>query len=160
MRFIAVAVVAGSLGLAGPATAATPQEGGLTTPAGVVTWQGALGTALTPAPEACLLLACDQFTLDVALPPDVWSTPGGIQIGIRWPDENQDLDLHVYRPDGSLAASSVGFPSSSESVLLPGAANGRYRVVVVPSQTTDIAYEGLAEVERDAPVRRLMPACA
>lgn len=157
---LVVAALVATVFLAPTAQGATPSTASLSSAGASVHWSGSLGTAFTTAPEACLLLECDEFVLKVNLPTKTWAKPGGVQIGIRWPDENQDLELHVYAPDGSLAASSTGFPSKSESVLLPNAANGDYRVVVVPANSADIAYEGVAQVERPAavsPLRELLP---
>jgi hypothetical protein len=156
--FVVVALIA--MVLAAPARGAAPPSAELSSEEGGVEWTGSFGSAVTPLPETCVVLSCDQFLLDVSLPSDVWSSPGGVQVGIRWPDENQDLDLYVYGPDGTLAGSSTGFPSTSESVLLESAANGRYRVVVVPSTTSELDYDGLAEVERAPdvePLRELVP---
>jgi Lysyl oxidase len=130
-----------------------------------VTWQGEhFSNAVSPpVPEACGATDCDEFNLTVALPADVWSTPGGVQIGIRWRDEDegQDLDLYVYGPDGSQVAKSDGFfASQTESVLIKNAPNGNYRIVVVPRLATDLSYTGLAEVERlpsVSPLREMRP---
>ncbi|HYH50123.1 MAG TPA: lysyl oxidase family protein, partial [Acidimicrobiia bacterium] len=84
------------------------------------------------------------------------------QFAIDWaPHEKHDLDLYVYAADGSLAGRSVGIASTSEAVRVQNAANGRYRVVVVP-QLVDgtVAYQGFVEVERApavSPVRPLLP---
>lgn len=71
-----------------------------------------------------------------------------------------DTDLTVYGPDGSLAASSAGNDEDTESVLLPRARNGRYRIVVLQSSKDAVAYVGRAEVEFAPPVlpvRDLLP---
>lgn len=148
----------------GRAVAATPSSGTLSNPGEPgVTWKGEhfSGAVSPPVPEACGVSDCDEFLLTVRLPGDVWAQPGGVQIGIQWPDEQQDLDLYVYGPSGKLAAKSDGFfASTAESVLLESAANGLYRVVVVPRLAEDLAYEGLAEVERfpaAEPLRELLP---
>jgi hypothetical protein len=114
-------------------------------------------------PGACEHLGCRESTVEVALPADVWAgRPGGVQIAIDWaPYEKHDLDLYVYGPDGSLAGRSAGIVSTSEAVRVRDAANGRYRVVVVP-QLVDgtVAYRGLVEVEREPaaePTRPLLP---
>lgn len=104
---------------------------------------------IVSTPEACAVVACDEVVLSVSLPPHRWNRDGGLQIGLRWPDEEQDLDLFVYGPDGRLAARSDGiYASMAESVLIPAPDNGRYRIVVVPRETEDLAYEGLAQIER------------
>lgn len=159
------AALAAALGLfaIGSAQAAEPAAGTLSDPGSQVLWEGKRFVgAMTPAPEACVILECDEFRLTVQLPAGVWEHPGGVQIGIRWGKEGQDLDLHVYGPDGRLAAKSEGTYgfSAAQSVLLRQAANGVYRVVVVPVNGEDIGYRGLAEVERlpaVAPQRELRP---
>jgi hypothetical protein len=45
-------------------------------------------------------------------------------------------------------------------VLITAPGNGRYRILVVPRETTDLAYEGVAQIERGTaatPVRDLLP---
>ncbi|HVF52757.1 MAG TPA: lysyl oxidase family protein, partial [Actinomycetota bacterium] len=127
-----------------------------------ITWSGEFGEAvMPPSPELCALPSCDEFNLTIDLPADVWKRAGGVQIGIRWEDEAQDLGLYVYGPDGRLVGSSDGtFASMAESILVPQAANGDYRVVVMPRFTEALAYEGLAEVEllpARRPRRELLP---
>lgn len=148
------------------AAGAAPASGSLSTPQQQVRWQGSFKDTAGVGPEGCAIFDCHEFRLDVDLPRNVWRRPGGVQVGIRWPlqEENkQDLDLYVYGPTGSLAARSDGFfASSAESVVVDSAANGVYRVVVVPRYTTrdGLSYEGLAELERlpaVEPVRPLRP---
>lgn len=148
------------------AAGAAPASGSLSTPQQQVRWQGSFKDTAGVGPEGCAIFDCHEFRLDVDLPRNVWRRPGGVQVGIRWPlqEENkQDLDLYVYGPTGSLVARSDGFfASSAESVVVDSAANGVYRVVVVPRYTTrdGLSYEGLAELERlpaVEPVRPLRP---
>lgn len=139
---------------------------------GHVTWGGSFtdqaGASSPEAyrqPGACQGLPCHETTLEVALPPDVWEDggAGGVQVAVDWfPDEENDLDLYVYGPDGTLAARSDGVVASTgESVRIAGAANGRYRLVVVPRLVAgELHYRGFAEVERPpaaTPVRPLLP---
>jgi hypothetical protein len=149
------------------ALAADPGEDLLADPDAQVRWAGKpfVNSNSPPLPEACGAADCDEFALELGLPANVWRRPGGLQIGIRWhdPEEAQDLDLYVYGPDGSLTAKSDGFFASvGEQVVIPRAANGAYRVVVVPRNTneTGLEYRGLAEVERFVPPRprrKLLP---
>jgi hypothetical protein len=138
--------------------------------AGVGSWEGsfrdvAAGSEanLYAQPGVCEQLGCRESTIDVALPADVWTgRPGGVQIAIEWaPHQEDDLDLYVYGPDGSLVGRSAGVNSVGEAVRLREAANGRYRVVVVPQFVDDaVKYRGFVEVERDPavdPVRPLLP---
>lgn len=153
---------------AGPAVEA---DGVLGAPDATVAWGGSFQDAaaasspdLYAAPGSCEGLSCREFTLDVKLPPTVWGEgAGGVQVAIDWfPLEENDLDLYVYGPEGSLAARSDGVTASTgESVRLRNAVNGRYRVVVVPRLVVGpMDYRGFAEVERDPavkPVRQLLP---
>jgi hypothetical protein len=138
--------------------------------AGAVSWAGSFRDAaavsdpgLYGQPGSCEQLGCRESIVEVALPAAVWvSSPGGVQIASDWPDEENDLDLYVYGPDGALAGRSDGaIASTGESVRLHDAANGRYRVVVVPRAVNGpMGYRGFAEVERDPPadpVRPLLP---
>jgi hypothetical protein len=138
--------------------------------AGSVSWDGSFRDAAAPSqsqvygsPGSCSHLGCEEFPLDVALPADVWAgRPGGVQVAVSWPEEENDLDLYVYGPDGSLVGRSEGaVASTGESVRLHQAPNGRYRVVVVPRVVAGyMGYRAFAEVERDPPVdpaRPLLP---
>jgi hypothetical protein len=163
-KLVVVAVLLLMAMTSGEAMAATPASGTLSDPVGPgVRWKGEhfSGAVSPPVPEACGVTDCDEFRLRVNLPADVWAQPGGVQIGIRWPDEGQDLDLYVYGPAGKLRAKSDGFfASTAESVLLKSAGNGVYRVVVVPRLAQDLSYQGMAQVERFPavePIRNLLP---
>jgi hypothetical protein len=167
---VGLVLVAANL-LAVPVGGAVESGAVLGTADGVVTWGGSFQDAaavsspeLYAAPGSCDGLSCEEFDLDVQLPATVWDTaPGGVQVAVDWfPLEENDLDLYVYGPSGSLAARSDGVVASTgESVRLRSAANGRYRVVVVPRIVVGpMDYRGFAEVERDPavePVRRLLP---
>jgi hypothetical protein len=138
--------------------------------AGAGSWGGSFSDVATASdanlygqPGVCERLGCRESLVEVALPAGVWAgRSGGVQIAIDWaPYEKHDLDLYVYGPDGSLAGRSAGIASTSEAVRVARAANGRYRVVVVP-QLVDgtVAYRGFVEVERDPvaePTRPLLP---
>src|SRR5947199_4966276 len=102
-------------------------------PAATAAWDGSFHDALAPsepraygATGSCDHLGCDEVAVDVALPAGAWDgRPGGVQIAIDWPDEENDLDLYVYGPDGSLAGRSDGaIASTGESVRVHDAANG------------------------------------
>ena len=126
-------------------------------------FEGQFGSAgvVASAPESCAMTSCDEMFLDLDLRARDWNSDGGLQVGLRWSDEEQDLDLYIYGPGGGLAAKSDGFyASTGESVLIAAPTNGRYRIVVVPRETTDLAYEGIAQIERgtaSTPVRDLLP---
>jgi hypothetical protein len=151
-------VVVSLVAIVAPAAAAAPSS--LSDTARAIRWHGGPLDGATVRPEACAALDCDVRSIRVALPSGTWSRSGGVQIGIRWAHITDDLDLFVYGPDEALAASSAGLDSTSESVVVPEAANGTYRVVVVPSGASAARYEGIAEVEfvrRAAPRRELRP---
>jgi len=161
-----------SLLQAAPGQAGTAGSGPvvLNDAAGVGSWAGtfrdvaiASDSNLYAQPGTCEQLGCRESLVEVALPAGVWAGhPGGVQISIGWaPHEEQDLDLYVYGPDGSLAGRSNGVASTSEAVRVHNATNGRYRVVVVPQLVKGtLDYRGFVEVERDTaadPVRPLLP---
>jgi hypothetical protein len=149
-RLALAAVAAGLAGVvaAGP-TSATDTVGTVDNPGIGIQWTGVAPLALDGG-----------HVLEVDLPADVWDDEsGGVQVGIRWESEDEDLELEVLGPDGTSYASS-GFPSTAESVLVPAAANGDYTVKVSSASNPDIAYEAFAQVERDVavePVRQLLP---
>jgi hypothetical protein len=171
VRLALAVVLVGSLVQAGAARAGDhASDGVLNGVAATVAWEGTFHDTAAPsdphlygAPGSCAQLGCAEFGVDVALPPGVWDgAPGGVQIAVNWPDEENDLDLYVYGPDGSLAGRSDGaIASTGESVRLHDAADGRYRVVVVPRVVAGpMGYQAFAEVERDPagePARPLLP---
>jgi hypothetical protein len=102
------------------------------------------------------------FSFDVSLPADQWPRPGGVCVGVLWPGTqstffDHDMDLEVFSPDGTPAATSPGGASDTESVRLPGPANGTYRIEV--SSDTTVSYQGLVMVQHDYPgaPRDLLP---
>ena len=166
---VVVALMAANLSTAAGAGA---QSGGvLRDPTGIVVWDGSFEDAagvsapeVYAAPGSCTEPSCWEYGLDVDLPAGVWDDgAGGVQIAVDWfPHESNDLDLYVYGPNGSLAARSDGtFASTGESVRLPAATNGHYRVVVVPRFVEGaMAFHGFVEVERAPavePRRPLLP---
>lgn len=168
---VLVALLASQLSPAASAGAGARPALALHDPAAAVAWEGSFEDAAgVSAPElysaqgSCTELTCSEFALEVDLPAGVWDAgAGGVQIAIDWfPHERNDLDLYVYGEGGSLVARSDGvFASTGESVRLPAAANGRYRVVVAPRLVEGaMTFRGLAEVEwapAVEPVRPLLP---
>lgn len=105
------------------------------------------------------VVTTDRHSVVVALGSTAWRKPGGVQFGIRWASEDDDLELRVTAPDGAVYASE-GIVSTAESVLVPSAADGVYTVEVTSAGAPDVAYEAVAQVERDVrarPARRLLP---
>lgn len=161
-------IFVGLPGIAAEAGASSP--GLLAAADGTVAWGGsfedraaASAPNLYQAPGTCPALGCEEFTVDVDLPAGTWNKPGGVQVAIDWfPFEKNDLDLYIYGPDGTLAGRSDGtVASTAESIRLVSAANGSYRVVVVPRLVVGpMDYRGFVEVERDPvrePIRELLP---
>lgn len=127
-------------------------------------WTGTVrsdGPANPRVPE-CATVHCDRLRLTVALPPDTWRRPGGLQVAIRWAGATEGaLGLFVYK-GGRLVASSSAGVGIAQSLLIPSAANGTYQVYVAYGVTFGavdpdpvIEYEGLAEVEYSPPARPL-----
>lgn len=116
-------------------------------------WDGGAGPEylLTGVlPEACLVSACDAYQISVNLDDRAWQHPRntGVQIAVRWENEEDDLELYVYR-DGEQVAASEGIVSTAEAVLIPRAPNGIYTVYVAyAGGDFPIHYEGMAQVER------------
>lgn len=160
-------ILVGSALQAAPGRAGTAAAAVLSDATGSLSWAGSFrdaATASDPGPYAqpgmCEHLGCRESTVEVALPADVWAAgSGGVQISIDWaPHEKHDLDLYVYGPDGSLAGRSTGLPSTSEAVRVQEAANGLYRVVVVPQAVIgEVGYRGFVEVERNPPANPTRP---
>ena len=97
--------------------------------------------------QACPPEACEETVFEIALPEAYWeSRRGGVEVSIRWPSRQSNLDLHVYR-DGQLSGSSTGGFSAAESVLLRSPADGRYEVRVIAVGSTSTTYEGLLQLE-------------
>jgi hypothetical protein len=123
-------------------------------------------------PSVCadLGVRCVRFDLTVDLPPHVWQKPGGVQVAIRWPDDNNALDLFVYQHDQQTGqdiqvGNSTGILASiSGGLLLRSATNGTYQVYVAldPMNSLDasVPFDIEARVQFDPkvnPVRPLLP---
>jgi hypothetical protein len=153
-----------SLLLAGPAFAAS---GTLKNTPKAVQWSGSVTLGAGPTTEVpeCAP-GCERFDLTVDLPGGVWiNKPGGVEVALRWPGRTlaDNLKLYVYH-DGVLIASSAGVFSTAQSVLIPEAENGHYKIYAVFDDSlavsTTIFYDGLAEVEykpNPQPLRQLLP---
>src|SRR4051794_38207184 len=61
-----------------------------------------------PAVCSALGVRCARFDLRITLPRGVWRRPGGVQVAIRWPSDDNALDLYVYRR-GSQVGKAEGF---------------------------------------------------
>jgi hypothetical protein len=132
-------------------------------------------TNATPSPnqpDVCTALGvtCAEFDLRVALPQNVWNKPGGVQVAIRWPTDDNAVDLYVYRHDQQTGqdvqvGNSTGILAAiSGSLLLRSAANDTYKVYValdpVNSLDASVTFEAEARVQFDPrvnPVRPLLP---
>src|SRR3954452_1679578 len=132
-----------------------------------VLWSGSvtLGGGPTAEVPECAP-GCERFDLTVDLPHGVWNNkPGGVEVALRWPGHtlSDNLKLYVYF-DGALIASSAGIISTAQSVLIPQAANGLYKIYEAfddsEALSATIFYDGLAEVEykpNPHPFRRWLP---
>lgn len=152
-RLAAAAILALAVGM--PARGATPSSGTLSDPGQTVSWTGqSYTTSDAPIP--------DGFELTVDLPAGYWlDHDGGVEVAIAWESEYNLFDLVVIGTSDVVVASSTGFPSSAQSVIIPKPSNGTYQVVVVPTAIQiDSGYQGIAQVELappspDPPVDRL-----
>ena len=132
-----------------------------------VLWSGSVTLGAGPTGEIpeCAP-GCQRFDLTVDLPGGVWNNkPGGVEVALRWPGHtlSDNLKLYVYR-DGALVASSAGIISIAQSVLIPEAPNGLYKIYAVfddsAALSTTIFYDGVAEVQykpNPHPFRQLLP---
>lgn len=179
-RFAAITALlllqAGLLGVAAPNVAGAEEipPVALTSTSDTASWSGEFvaGTfGVTPfvtLPEACAPQLCDIATLDVQLPDETWQPrPGGMLVATQAPVFDlfgaYDIDLFVYAPDGSLAASSV-FIGANEAAWVPNPVNGRYTVVVVPKFVVSqplidnvvepLTYDGFVRFDRGVTVQR------
>jgi hypothetical protein len=147
-------------------SAAGSTSGTLRNRSQAVQWSGALDRNNVPSGEVpeCASTPCERFNLNVDLPGGVWSHPGGVEIALRWNivDFGDNLKLYVYK-GGSIVAKCDGIIASAQSVLIPSATNGSYKVYVafdLDSASSSIPFEALAEVEYAPnlhPVRPLLP---
>jgi hypothetical protein len=123
-------------------------------------------------PDVCATLGvqCVKFDLKIDLPKNVWHKPGGVQVAIRWPNDDNALDLYVYRHDQQSGedvqvGNSTGILASiSGGLLLRSAQNDTYQVYVAldpaNSLDTSVAFDIEARVQFDPkvnPVRPLLP---
>ena len=154
------------LALCMPAGAGVAGAGTLKNTAHAVMWNGSVGPEDGGAAEIpeCANTRCERFDLTVDLPGGVWNNkPGGVQVAIHWGGQPYDnLRLYIYRGNTRVAAGE-GIISVAQSLLLPQAADGLYRIYVAwdpDSPSPSIAYQGLAQVEYPPnvnPVRPLLP---
>lgn len=179
----ALAVTLLVLPLGAAPTSAAAQTGGdaapgeadatLSTPIQLVRWTGQLrqNAPSAPVPLPCLENLCHDFRLAVGLPAGTWSQAGGVQVGIR--ASRGATALYVFDADDQLVASSGDDDivyntlfGRDNSVILPEASNGQYRVVIVSpplnaEQDADpVTYDGYAEVEYfpdEQPIRDRLP---
>lgn len=149
------------------------QNGRLKNRSQPVLWSGTLERSNAPLGEIpeCAGTPCHRFNLTIDLPPGVWNDkPGGVQVAVRWegfvaPNDaalSDNLLLYVYR-NGVPVAKSEGIISTAQSLLLPNAENGIYRIYVAYDQTSphdEIPFEAVAKVEyppNPNPLRQLLP---
>jgi hypothetical protein len=121
-------------------------------------------TGNQPGVCASLGVRCAQFGLRIDLRARAWSRPGGVQVAIRWPTDDNALDLYVYKRGAQVAKAEGFLAAMSESLLLRNAANGMYTVYVAldaaNSLDASVPFDALARVQYDppaGPVRPLLP---
>jgi len=114
-------------------------------------------------PDVCAALGvrCVKLSLQIDLPRNIWRTPGGVQVAITWANDDNALDLYVYR-NGVQVGKAEGFLAAiSESLLLRSAENGQYDVYVALDAANSLAasvpFDALARVQFDPPVNPLRP---
>ena len=128
--------------------AATPSEGSVSPSRPEIRWQGGPLTGVSASIDQCPT-SCDEFVVDVAVPAGYWKVaPGGVVIRIEWEDPNDEFDLIVLDQAGNTVGTGVEFHTSSEQVLLPEAASGRYRVIAHGFAVTAAAYRGTVRLDR------------
>jgi len=120
-----------------------------------VFWSGTATNAppIATQPGACAASRCAAFELTIDLPPDTFAgRRGGVQVAIRWPTDDNALDLYVYAHDGTSQSDvQVGLSTgilagTADSLLLPSPMNGRYQIYVA----LDAANSLDASVDFDA----------
>lgn len=129
------------------AQAAEPSEATVSLDSQTAGWQGqhypAGSTVLAGA--SCQVpseAVCDRFTLTVDVPPEHWEEhSGGVEVAIRWPDAEDDFDLHVYDAEGKHVDSSIQAGTTGERVVIDEA-SGTYSIRVNPFFVTDSGYDG------------------
>lgn len=165
LRLVAAASVLVAAAVAASGSAATSGDKRLSSAGQRVSFGGGkVQVAGVARPEQCVEgTSCQTTYLDVALPTGIWRrADDGLQVSIRWPSIDDEFDLYVYGPDGSLAAYGDQLDSDAQSVVIPKAANGRYKIVVaakyfsngdtaaVAASADPKTYTGVAHVHRGA----------
>jgi hypothetical protein len=166
-RLLGAAFLTAGLICGSPAGAATPAGDTLDRKSETVLWTGQVTRAGAPSSEVpeCSSTACDRFDLRVDLPKGAWkkNRAGGIEVSTRWFGTFGDnVRLYVYR-GATRIAQSDGIIAAAQSVLIPSAADGLYRVYVAFDQDSlidQVTYESLAQIEyapKPRPGRLLLP---
>lgn len=145
---LAVAVV--GLSPVPPLAAASPSSGTVSNSSPSLSWCGGSGCAdsltsatTSPLAPSCDNSTCDSFTLTVGAA----SAGDIVRIGITWTNPANDFDLHVFKADGTLVASSAGGPpSTTEQVTIPAVA-GTYSVKVLLYTVVADNYTGTAMLQ-------------
>ncbi len=153
-----VALAAAAVALTGTTVASAKSEATpvLRSADATLRFKGQAQVALAARPEACTSSTCVTTTVRVALPRGVWKgLDDGLQVSIRWGGVDDQFDLYVYGPDGSLAAYADQLDSNAQSVVIPHAANGTYKIVTAAkyfSSGTDAAFAAAGSPRRFAGV--------
>ena len=123
--------------------ASTPTEGVLSPARPSVSWAG--GPLTGASAVTCTAQNCDDFLLTIDVPAGHWKrAPGGVAVRIDWGDANDEIDLHVFDPNGKEVATSIELHTNDEQALIFAPARGTYRVHVDGFQVTNATYTGRA----------------
>jgi hypothetical protein len=127
------ACVAGGLGAAAPALAATPDSGSVSDTSTSVQWTAGpfavpnvTGTAgdVTCGPELC-----DDFALHVSTPSN-YGDAHQLMVKVSWANSAADFDVYLLDHSGAVLASSAS--SADPEVIIVPPTSGDYTVRVVP----------------------------
>ncbi len=134
-----------------------------------VLWSGTVGPEDGPVggePPECREVNCDHFRLRLNVPRGTFQNPnrpGGLEIGIRWPNANNTLNLFVYKGN-TLVAKSAGIIATAQAVFVPEPSNGDYVIWIAADPTYNldpsVPYDAFAEIEfkpKTTPLRQVLP---
>ncbi|MFY9588901.1 MAG: hypothetical protein WAT66_15770 [Actinomycetota bacterium] len=153
-RLILLVAVVAVTAASAAVVASTPAEGVLSPARSSLSWEGGPLTGVSAA--SCDPSACDDFTLTIDVPSSYWKrSPGGVAIRLDWQDANDEIDLHVYDPNGKEVGNSIELHTNDEQAFIFAPVRGTYRVHVDGFQVTNAAYRGRAWIARaDDPIAR------
>jgi hypothetical protein len=127
-----------------------------------LSWMGEPLSGAAPDEFTCVASSCDDFAFRIDVPPSAWrENDGGVVVRIEWPDDDDELDLHVYDSNDVDVASSIELHTNVEQALIHAPRPGIYRVHVVAYHAVNVTYRGTAWIGRlgyrSAPVEDRSP---